>query len=391
MFNSQVLTALITSQVILTVLFLSIMLGKKNKLRADNFLVIYLVFLLVRQIYIYTEVQGLLNESYWMLLGKSHYLLNAPIFFLYVYALTQKQNLSKKWYVIVFIPFIAYALHFLYHYFWLFDRSAVSIHNGLLYFNGHLSVSWAFFSFIFLIIEPIFIVFSYLLLKGYKKRVRESFSSFDKINLNWLRLIFNVWLISAVVMVPISTLTVGGVVGLSVDFMHLLLEMLQVAFLFILGFYGFKQTNIFSNLELATSAGIKESVSYERSGLDKEQAAYYHQQLLALMQEKKPYLNGELSAGELAQLLTISVHHLSQILNTIQRQNFFDFVNGYRVREVIEKMKDPKTRHLTLLAIALDSGFNSKTSFNTVFRKVTNQTPSQYYKSLSSENTSKTD
>jgi hypothetical protein len=212
------------------------MLGKKNKLRADNFLVVYLVFLLVRQIYVYIEVQGLLNESYWMLFGKSHYLLNAPIFFFYVYALTQRQNLSKKWYVIVFIPFIAYSLNFLYHYFWLFGRSVVSIHNGLLYLDGHLSVPWAFFSFIFLLIEPVFIILSYILFKRYKKRVRDSFSSVDKINLNWLRLIFNIWFISAVVLVPIGTLTVGGVMGLSVDFMHLLLEVLNVVFLFILGF-----------------------------------------------------------------------------------------------------------------------------------------------------------
>lgn len=385
------MNALITSEVILTVLFLSIMLGKKNKLRADNFLVVYLAFLLVRQIYVYIEVQGLLNESYWMIFGKSHYLLNAPIFFLYVHSLTQEQKLSKKWYVIVFIPFIAYALNFLYHYFWVFERSALSVHNALIYLDGHVSIPWAFFSFIFLLIEPVFLVLSYILLKQYKKRVRDSFSSVDKINLNWLRVIFNIWFISAVVLVPVFTLTVGGIIGLSVDFMHLLLEVLHVAFLFILGFYGFKQTNIFSNLDLAKSEGIKEPVSYERSGLGKEQAAYYHQELIALMEEKKPYLNGELSAGELAQQLNISVNHLSQILNTIQRQNFFDFVNGYRIREAIEKMKDPKNRHLTLLAIGLDSGFNSKTSFNTVFRKVTHQTPSQYAKSLSRENSVKTD
>jgi len=384
------LSALISSEVILTVLFLSIMLGKKNKLRADNFLVVYLAFLLAREIYVYIEVQGLLNESYWMLFGKSHYLLDAPIFFLYVYALTQTQNLSKKWYVIVFIPFIAYALNFLYHYFWLFERSAVSIHHGLVYLHGHVSVPWAFFAFIFFLIDPVFIVLSYILLRRYKKRIRDSFSSVDKINLNWLRLIFNIWFISAVVLVPISTLIVGGVIGLPVDFMHLLLEIQNVVSLFILGFYGFKQTNIFSNLDLAKSEGIKEPVSYERSGLSKEQAADYHQQLLALMKEKKPFLNGELSAGELAQQLNISVNHLSQILNTIQGQNFFDFVNGYRIGEVMERMKDPKNRHLTLLAIALDSGFNSKTSFNTVFRKVTHQTPSQYSKSLSRENTIKT-
>lgn len=366
------------------------MLGKRQKLYADKFLIIYLSFSIVRQTYLYIETQGLLNESYWMIFGKSHYLLNAPIFFFYVYALTQQQNLSKKWYVIVCLPFIAYSLNFIYHYFWLFENSTLSFNNGLLYLNGQLSLPWAFFVFLFLIIEPFFIVLFYFLLKGYKKRIRDSFSFIDKINLNWLKLIFTIWFISAGVLVPVSTLTVGGVIGLSVDLMQVLVEVSNVAFLFILGFYGFKQTTIFSNLDLAKSIDVKELASYERSGLNKEQAAHHHKQLLALMKEKKPYLNGELSAGELAQQLNISVNHLSQVLNTVQGQNFFDFVNGYRVQEVIEKMKDPRNHHLTLLAIALDSGFNSKTSFNNIFKKVTSQTPSQYFKSISEGNLLKT-
>jgi AraC-like DNA-binding protein len=359
------------------------MLGKQNKLYADKFLIVYLSFSIVRQIYLYIETQGLLNESYWMLFGKSHYLLNAPIFFFYVYALTQQHNLPKKWFVIVFIPFIAYSLNFIYYYFWQFENSELSFENGLLYLNGELSLPWAIFVFTFLVIEPLFIIFFYVLLKRYKKGIRDSFSSIDKINLNWLKIIFNIWFISAVVLVPVSILAVGGVINLSIDLMQVLLEVSNVAFIFILGYFGFKQTTVFSNLELAVSMQVKEPVSYERSGLSEDQAIHYHKQLLALMKEKKPYLNGELSASELAQQLSISVNHLSQVLNTVHHQNFFDFVNGYRVQEVIEKMNDPLNYYLTLLAIALDSGFNSKTSFNTIFKKVTNQTPSQYFKSVS--------
>jgi len=136
-------------------------------------------------------------------------------------------------------------------------------------------------------------------------------------------------------------------------------------------------------LDLTTEGQMKNG-SYQRSGLSDAQAAIYHAQLLTLMEEKKPYLNGELKASELAQMLDISVNHLSQVLNNIQQQNFFDFVNGYRIKEVIKKMEAPKNSHLTLLAMALDSGFNSKTSFNTVFKKMTHQTPSAFYKSLTS-------
>ncbi|MBY0435470.1 MAG: helix-turn-helix domain-containing protein, partial [Cyclobacteriaceae bacterium] len=384
-----IVNALIASGLVLTFLLLSIMLGKKNKHHPDFFLIVYLGFSVVRQIYLYIEAQGLLNESYWMILGKSHYLLNAPIFFFYVYSLTSEQSLSRKWFVIVFIPFIAYFFNFLYHYFWLFDRSSITFHNGLLYLDGQLSQPWAFFVFLFLIIDPVFITLFHVLLKRYKRRIRDSFSSVDKINLNWLKVIFNIWLVSAVVLVPISVLTIGGVIGLPVELMQVLIEVSNVAFLFILGFYGFRQTAIFSNLDLAKSLEVKVPVSYERSGLSKEQASHHHVKLLALMKERKPYLNGELSAGELAEQLNISINHLSQVLSTVQHQNFFDFVNSYRVQEVIEKMKNPRNGHLTLLAMALDSGFNSKTSFNTIFKKVTRTTPSQYFRSVSKENTLK--
>jgi AraC-like DNA-binding protein len=77
----------------------------------------------------------------------------------------------------------------------------------------------------------------------------------------------------------------------------------------------------------------------------------------------------------------MSPNHLSQVINQLEGKNFFDFVNAYRVEEVKRKMADDRSKKLTLLAIALESGFNSKTSFNMVFKKMTGQTPSQYYKS----------
>jgi AraC-like DNA-binding protein len=182
--------------------------------------------------------------------------------------------------------------------------------------------------------------------------------------------------------VPVSTLNlIQG--WFSIGLMEMLTEGASVIFFFVVGYYGFKQTNIFTNLELKETSPEKTAAgNYERSGLSPQQAKDYHTRLLKLMDEKKPWLNGELTAGQLSQLVGVSVNHLSQILNKEQHQNFFDFINSYRVNEVIRKMGDTSNSHLTLLAIALDSGFNSKTSFNTVFKKVTHQTPSNYYKSL---------
>lgn len=376
------MSSLIVTGLVLIVLLLSIMLGKKNKFFADKFLILYLTFAALRQIYIYIEYSGLLEESYWMLLGKGVYLLHAPFFFLYVYALTMQRRLPLKQYVIIFFPFIIYALHFFYYYVWVFDSVSVSIEKGLLFINGMPSISWLIFAVLFLIIEPIFLVVFYYLLRRYKKRLLESVSNTERINLNWLNVLFYLWLFTSVILIPIGTVTVGRG-WFSTNLLEMLIEIVSVVFFFIVGFYGFKQTTVFTNLKLSEELPTKPTSSnYERSGLSAQQAKEYHSQLVALMEEKKPYLNGELTAGELANLVGISVNHLSQVLNKEQKQNFFDFVNSYRIKDVILKMEDPNNNHLTLLAMALDSGFNSKTSFNTVFKKTTNQTPSHYYKSL---------
>jgi AraC-like DNA-binding protein len=380
--------ALIASGIALTCLFLSIMLGKKDKLSADKFLIFYLSFSAIRQIYLFVETHGWLNESYWMIFGKSHYLLNAPIFFFYVYAITQQKPLKRIGYLLVLAPFIAYSITFLYYYSSVFENADLTFINGLMYINGELSLPWAFFVGLFLVIDPIFIAWYYILLRAYKKRVADAVSYADTINLSWLTIIFNIWFVSAVLLLPLSMLSVAGVVGLSVEFTQAMVEVASVAFFFVLGYFGFKQTAVFSHLDLKVHGIKKESptISYERSGLTETQAQQYHKQLLSVMEEKKPYLTGELSAADLARQLGVSVNHLSQVLNMIQKQNFFDFVNSYRVKEVIEKMKDSKNHHLTLLALALDSGFNSKTSFNTVFKKFTGETPSKYFQSLKAQN-----
>ncbi len=103
-------------------------------------------------------------------------------------------------------------------------------------------------------------------------------------------------------------------------------------------------------------------------------------ELTDLMQNDKPFLNWELSAKELSEKLNISRHQLSDILNGEVGKNFYDFVNEYRVNEFKLKLLDLKNSNLTILALAYDSGFSSKSSFNLAFKKLTGMTPSQFKK-----------
>ena len=97
-----------------------------------------------------------------------------------------------------------------------------------------------------------------------------------------------------------------------------------------------------------------------------------------LMDTERPYQNGDLTLADLAERLDTTPHKLSEVLNSELAQTFYDFVNSYRVREVQRRIAEERSRNLTVLALAMDAGFASKSTFNSVFKKHTGQTPSAY-------------
>lgn len=96
------------------------------------------------------------------------------------------------------------------------------------------------------------------------------------------------------------------------------------------------------------------------------------------MIEKEPYLDPSLTIQELANQIEISVRDLSVLINHHMDQHFFDFVNEYRIQKAMEILKNPSKKDLTVLEILYEVGFNSKSSFNTSFKKYTNLTPTAY-------------
>jgi AraC-like DNA-binding protein len=100
-----------------------------------------------------------------------------------------------------------------------------------------------------------------------------------------------------------------------------------------------------------------------------------------LMRTEKPYKNPDLSVSDLAEMLGTKPHILSKIINDSYHKNFRDFVNTYRVEEFIALANTKEFKHYTFLALAQEVGFNSKSTFNLVFKKVTNQSPREYFKS----------
>jgi AraC-like DNA-binding protein len=103
----------------------------------------------------------------------------------------------------------------------------------------------------------------------------------------------------------------------------------------------------------------------------------WRDKLLALMAAEQPWLEPELTLTELAQRLHTNPGLLSKVINAGCGQNFNDFVNTYRVREARRKLADARFAHYSLVGVALESGFNSKSTFNRVFKKLTGQAPSE--------------
>ena len=127
----------------------------------------------------------------------------------------------------------------------------------------------------------------------------------------------------------------------------------------------------------------KEKKKYERSLLKEHDAKNLAQKLETIMINQKPFLNSELRLTDLASKLDVTVNHLSQLINSYFGKSFADYINRYRVDEAKKIIKNKL--NLTLLAIAYDSGFNNKTSFNHYFKKNTGISPSEFRKQLSRE------
>ena len=123
---------------------------------------------------------------------------------------------------------------------------------------------------------------------------------------------------------------------------------------------------------------------YEGSTLDPSQKEDYLQKLIAYVECEKPYYAPELNIMELSNQVKIPVNHLSQVINEKLNVHFLDFINGYRIKEVKEKLADPKLSHFTILTLAYESGFNSKSTFYAVFKKNEGMTPSEYRKQMAS-------
>lgn len=128
------------------------------------------------------------------------------------------------------------------------------------------------------------------------------------------------------------------------------------------------------------AAEQEEKTKYQKSYLQENQKKNYLTRILTIMESQKLYLDSKLTVSEFSERLRIAPHYVSQIINEKLEVNFLDFVNAYRVKDVKSKLKSNEFNHFTIITLAYESGFNSKTAFYSAFKKNVGTTPSQFRK-----------
>ncbi len=294
------------------------------------------------------------------------------LLYLYVaYSIRKEKHLQPIDYLHFLPILLSYLYMFKFFFFYteeekhLVDTGEIDVFNA---FSNILLIGFA----ISFITYPIL---SFNLLNKYRKVIKANFSNDKHINFRWLRTI--IISLGVLFLVTIIVLVLQFIFDFKFNFQaDNIFYGLTIILIIVFGYYGIRQQNIFST-QINTIVADSE---YEKSGLKPAIAEKYHKQLLDMMVTKKPYLDEKLTLSKLATIVGVLPNNLSQIINQYEKVNFHDFVNRYRVEEF--KIQAKENPQYSILALALESGFNSKSAFNQIFKKQTGQTPSQYLKEL---------
>ena len=146
-------------------------------------------------------------------------------------------------------------------------------------------------------------------------------------------------------------------------------------------FFGLKQKPIYPKREKANQENKQTIIIDKQKNVNVENSKLIYKMNM-IMENEKLYLNPTLSVYDLADALNITRHQISSLINNDLSMNFYQYVNKYRLEEVCKKLSEDRDNKYNLLDHALNSGFNSKSNFNSLFKKQFGITPSQYRKDL---------
>jgi AraC-like DNA-binding protein len=287
-------------------------------------------------------------------IGTAFGFLFGPLLYLYTKSITQKDFAITIKHSPHFIPFII-----------IFIAALIKLQLPDTYLYAALYIQTT----------PYMIV-SIKIILNHRLSLKNYFSSIDKLNLTWL-----LYVVGAFFLMWVIDLTNFALVNLNLSNLTLRLYLtffsLTINFVFaILIFYKALQHPEI----LAGTIETERQQKYEQSRLTEEEKSEYLDKLREYFKEDKPYLNPEITIAEVSHRLNVSVRYLSQIINESLGKNFYDFINSYRIEEAKRQLIIESDSKKTVLEVLYDSGFNSKSAFNSAFKKHTGFTPTEFRK-----------
>ena len=361
--------------------FLILLLQKKPKALHDKILIWWLVYL-----GIYTGFYGLFSSELFTnfpILSASFIsllMLHGPFLYFYISSLVINTDRFSSKNLLHFTPFLVFNFYLFVVSFFPMASERISLSHVVSDYESPLL--FRLFLILTVLSGPVYFVLSTRLFKKLDIQIFNNFSSAENLNLDWLRKL--VYIFGSVWTLLMVVATIHHVFHLfswifCTDGISLSLSI----FIILIGYYGLKQKELFSNPEKESFVLEQKPGKYAGSGLKEPDARLYLEKLKNYMATEKPYLNPDLNLPQLAKEVDIPAHYLSQVINEGMGLNFFDFINRQRVEDVKSKITDPKFNNYSILGIAFESGFNSKSAFNRVFKNSTGLTPSEYKKSRS--------
>jgi AraC-like DNA-binding protein len=371
--------------IVITFFLAFLLISKKDKSIADKILATWLILIGIHlSFYILHATSNI--YQYPFLLGFEAPL---PLFqgiFLYLYSVSvTKQHKIKLTYYFVhlILPLLIYL--YLVHFFLLPNEQKIYVYKkeGIGY-----ETFTQFMTLVNMMSGVIYIILSLIVLKRHRVSILNQFSQVEKINFKWLQyLVYGMCVIWFLVIFSHSDVIIFSGV---------------VFFVLFLGYFGIKQVGIFTNIQPHLDAAmiknaaehfentLKEAdlsdfespIKYQKSGLSKDVADKIHKSLNDVIEKEKIFKDTELTLSTLASHLDIHPNYLSQVINQVEEKNFYDYINLKRIEEFKKLVAQPDSQKYTLLALAYDCGFNSKTSFNRNFKKATGLSPTEYLKEI---------
>lgn len=209
-----------------------------------------------------------------------------------------------------------------------------------------------------------------------RQQIRKRYSNVDQIDLGWLNFLVIAFLLIRIWAVFVSIALIARAhLHINIDFELMGLIGNYTTFILVSGliFFSLMSSSLFEGVETREEVEEQEKEE-ERSDIAPELIT----KIEAHMRDSKPFLANILTLERLAKQLDISPRSLSNAINRHYEQNFFEFVNHYRIDEAKMLLADPDQKSKTMIDVMADCGFNSKATFNTFFKKVVGLTPSQY-------------